>query len=57
MTFTTDKIRLLAVAVICSIFAFMFWHFLGQNAFYVFPSLVALIYLVEWIDKRRKRNS
>lgn len=57
MSFIADKAKLIGIAIACAIFAYLFWHFLGQNAFYVFPSLVALIYLVEWGNKKFNRKS
>lgn len=52
MSYLADRAKLFIISIVCAILAYLFWHVFGQNAFYIFPSLVALIYLIEWGHKK-----
>ncbi|SHO59148.1 hypothetical protein VQ7734_04925 [Vibrio quintilis] len=50
-----DKIKLIVVSFIAAALAYLFWSSLGQAAFYIFPAIVLITYIIElWAKKYKK---
>lgn len=49
-----DSILLLLTALLCSFAAWAFWHFLGNDAITVFPTLMLVCVVADNFRLRRK---
>ena len=49
-----DRIALLAAAVLCALLSWAFWHYLGNDAFTVLPTVGLVVFAFDNYRLRRK---
>ncbi len=52
MNWIKDRALLICVSVVAAALAYLFWFLLGDKAFVVFPVLVLVIYVTEYLYKK-----
>lgn len=53
MSWIKDRTLLICVSVVAAVLVQLFWSLLGGKAFVVFPGLVLVIYVIEYLSKKR----